>query len=217
MSYIRQGYSQDIQRGGWYAEKYDPLKAGSIDSTGQEPHDHAIKRAMTNRRPSGYDNVLTDPKKTLFIGALSTLITSENLKDSLSHYGEIEEVIVIRDKVTGESRRYGFVTFKDQQSAMELFRASRKHTISIVFRRHGSKTSKSEYKNISQDSSQSKESGEIGADQSLDSTAVLVDFERSRVMKGWIPRRLGGGIGGKKESGQLRFGGGIKPFRFPTR
>eukprot|EP00003_Mantamonas_plastica_P032034 TRINITY_DN855_c0_g7_i1.p1 TRINITY_DN855_c0_g7~~TRINITY_DN855_c0_g7_i1.p1 ORF type:complete len:285 (-),score=55.94 TRINITY_DN855_c0_g7_i1:17-871(-) len=36
---------------------------------------------------------------------------------------------------------------------------------------------------------------------------VLVDVCRGLVMKGWVPRRYGGGLGGKKESGQLRWGG----------
>ncbi|KAI4477975.1 hypothetical protein M0804_012455 [Polistes exclamans] len=42
---------------------------------------------------------------------------------------------------------------------------------------------------------------------------IFVDFECSRTMKGWKPRRLGGGFGGRKESGQLRFGGKDRPFR----
>jgi U11/U12 small nuclear ribonucleoprotein SNRNP35 len=51
--------------------------------------------------------------------------------------------------------------------------------------------------------------------QMLDGATILVDYERSRVMKGWKPRRLGGGLGGRKESGQLRFGGRDRPFRPP--
>ncbi|KAG1441554.1 hypothetical protein G6F56_011428 [Rhizopus delemar] len=47
----------------------------------------------------------------------------------------------------------------------------------------------------------------------IDDHRILVDYERSRLMKGWIPRRLGGGYGGQKESGQLRFGGRDRPFR----
>ncbi|OQR89046.1 U11/U12 small nuclear ribonucleoprotein 35 kDa protein [Thraustotheca clavata] len=47
----------------------------------------------------------------------------------------------------------------------------------------------------------------------LDGRRILVEFERERVMKGWKPRRLGGGLGGRKESGQLRFGGRDRPFR----
>lgn len=46
----------------------------------------------------------------------------------------------------------------------------------------------------------------------IDGTKILVEHERERIMKGWIPRRLGGGLGGKKESRQLRFGGRDKPF-----
>ena len=34
---------------------------------------------------------------------------------------------------------------------------------------------------------------------------IQVDFERARNQKGWKPRRIGGGVGGNKRSGQLRF------------
>lgn len=49
----------------------------------------------------------------------------------------------------------------------------------------------------------------------VDEKEIYVDFECERVLKGWVPRRLGGGIGGKKESGQLRFGGKNRPFKKP--
>ena len=46
----------------------------------------------------------------------------------------------------------------------------------------------------------------------LDGRDLIVEFEHERKLKGWKPRRLGGGFGGYKESGQLRFGGRYKPF-----
>lgn len=49
----------------------------------------------------------------------------------------------------------------------------------------------------------------------LDGVVIFVDFECERLLKGWKPRRLGGGFGGKKESGQLRFGGRDRPFIKP--
>ncbi|KAL3286289.1 hypothetical protein HHI36_000798 [Cryptolaemus montrouzieri] len=49
----------------------------------------------------------------------------------------------------------------------------------------------------------------------IDGKIIFVDFECERLLKGWKPRRLGGGFGGKKESGQLRFGGRDRPFRKP--
>nr|CCA14475.1 U11/U12 small nuclear ribonucleoprotein 35 kDa protein putative [Albugo laibachii Nc14] len=56
---------------------------------------------------------------------------------------------------------------------------------------------------------------EDGNDRILDGRKLLVDYERSRLMPGWKPRRMGGGLGGKKESGQLRFGGVSHPFKRP--
>ncbi|TPX69935.1 hypothetical protein SpCBS45565_g02102 [Spizellomyces sp. 'palustris'] len=49
----------------------------------------------------------------------------------------------------------------------------------------------------------------------IDGHPILVDYERARVMEGWTPRRLGGGFGGRKESGQLRFGARDRPFKPP--
>jgi len=49
----------------------------------------------------------------------------------------------------------------------------------------------------------------------INDTEILVDYVHARAMKGWVPRRLGGGFGGKKESGQLRFGCRDRPFRKP--
>lgn len=49
--------------------------------------------------------------------------------------------------------------------------------------------------------------------EQIDGKAILVEFEKERVVKGWKPRRLGGGLGGDKRSGQLRFGGRERPFK----
>ncbi|ORX81013.1 RNA-binding domain-containing protein [Anaeromyces robustus] len=60
-----------------------------------------------------------------------------------------------------------------------------------------------------------KEAYKNGDNIKIDGQKILVDYERSRIMKNWIPRRLGGGFGGKKESGQLRFGSIDRPFKEP--
>ncbi len=52
---------------------------------------------------------------------------------------------------------------------------------------------------------------------SVDDRVLLVEFEHERDLKGWVPRRLGGGLGGYKISGQLRFGGRYKPFKKPVK
>lgn len=44
---------------------------------------------------------------------------------------------------------------------------------------------------------------------------LIVEFEFERTVDNWKPRRFGGGLGGKKESGQLRFGGRNRRFQRP--
>ena len=46
----------------------------------------------------------------------------------------------------------------------------------------------------------------------IDDRELIVEYEQERMLKGWRPRRLGGGFGGYKESGQMKFGGRYKPF-----
>jgi len=52
-----------------------------------------------------------DPK--VFVGGLAWHTNEQSLQQHFSQYGEIEEVRVIMDKVTGRSKGYGFVVFKD--------------------------------------------------------------------------------------------------------
>ncbi|KAI4339232.1 hypothetical protein MLD38_024194 [Melastoma candidum] len=53
----------------------------------------------------------------VFVGGLAWETPMEILKDHFDKYGEILEAVVISDKVTGRSKGYGFVTFKDPEAA----------------------------------------------------------------------------------------------------
>lgn len=73
-----------------------------------------------------------------------------------------------------------------------------------------------QYAFVEYDSSSSTRKAIHDMDQTIiDEREILVDHEHERSMKQWKPRRLGGGFGGKKESGQLRFGCKIRPFQRP--
>ncbi|CAA7028438.1 unnamed protein product [Microthlaspi erraticum] len=56
--------------------------------------------------------------RKLFIRGLAADTTSEGLRSLFSNYGDLEEAIVILDKVTGKSKGYGFVTFMHVDGAM---------------------------------------------------------------------------------------------------
>ncbi|KAI5624406.1 U11/U12 small nuclear ribonucleoprotein 35 kDa protein [Silurus asotus] len=158
------------------AKVYNPLKAGSIDSTDVEPHDRAIWRAM-NAHYQPNKAVTGDPQLTLFVSRLNKKTSEEDLHNIFSKFGDIRRLRLVRDAVTGFSKGYAFVEYKEERSLMKAWRDGNKMVV--------------------------------------DQHEVFVDFEQERTLQGWIPRRFGGGLGGKKESGQLRFGGRDRPFRRP--
>ncbi|XP_073280137.1 UBP1-associated protein 2C-like [Primulina huaijiensis] len=57
-------------------------------------------------------------QRKLFIRGLGWETTTEKLRSLFSSYGELDEAVVILDKVTGKSKGYGFVTFKHIDGAI---------------------------------------------------------------------------------------------------
>ncbi|XP_046341175.1 U11/U12 small nuclear ribonucleoprotein 35 kDa protein-like [Haliotis rufescens] len=158
------------------ADRYDPLKAGSIDGTDTEPHDNGIVRAM-NAKYKPNKSVDGDPHRTIFVSGLDRQTEEDTLWTAFRDFGKIKKCRLVRDIVTGYSKGYGFVEFENEKDA----RAACNH----------------------------------GNKMTVDNREVFVDFECERNMTGWVPRRLGGGIGGNRKSGQLRFGGKDRPFIQP--
>jgi RNA-binding protein Musashi len=63
----------------------------------------------------GTEDVPNDPGK-MFIGGLSWQTTPEGLKEYFAKFGDIAEVMVMKDPTTRRSRGFGFVTFSDPKS-----------------------------------------------------------------------------------------------------
>lgn len=57
-------------------------------------------------------------QRKLFIRGLAAETTTEGLRSLFSNYGDLDEAIVILDKVTAKSKGYGFVTFKHVDGAL---------------------------------------------------------------------------------------------------
>ncbi|CAL5063416.1 unnamed protein product [Urochloa decumbens] len=172
------GKARDV----FYADKYHPIQAGSIDGTDVAPHDNAVLRALICSQAGLYDpfgdpKATGDPYCTVFVGRLSRQTDDDTLREAMSRYGSVKSMRLVRDIVTGASRGYAFVEYETDREMRRAYQDAH-HSI-------------------------------------IDGSEVIVDYYRQQLMPGWIPRRLGGGLGGRKESGQLRFGGRERPFRAP--
>lgn len=55
--------------------------------------------------------------KKLFVGNLSWGIDDAQLNEAFAKFGTVAEAIVIKDRATGRSKGFGFVTFDDDAEA----------------------------------------------------------------------------------------------------
>ncbi|KAI9297997.1 hypothetical protein K502DRAFT_362737 [Neoconidiobolus thromboides FSU 785] len=161
-----------------YAKEYNPIKSCTVDGQGRILNDKGCIKALNKRYDCKKINQPTqDPYRTLFVARLKETVVESELESIFKKFGTIENIKLIRNIITGESKRYCFIQFSTYDECKRAYQEAKKYKI------QGKK--------------------------------ILVDYERDRIMKNWKPRRLGGGLGGQKESGQLRFGGRDKPFKPP--
>jgi len=57
--------------------------------------------------------------KKLFVGGLSWGTSEESLKSAFEEFGYVEDVRIVKDRETGRSKGFGFVTFDNSESATE--------------------------------------------------------------------------------------------------
>lgn len=55
----------------------------------------------------------------IYVGNLSFQTTEDDLRRAFESYGEVSAVNIIKDKVSGESRGFGFVEMASKDEAME--------------------------------------------------------------------------------------------------
>ena len=63
--------------------------------------------------------------KKVYAGNLSFITTEETLHKVFSIFGKIESVSIIKDKISGNSKGFGFVTFEEENAAAQAV-----HTLS---------------------------------------------------------------------------------------
>lgn len=73
------------------------------------------------------DEIPNDPGK-MFIGGLSWQTTPENVREYFSEFGDVAEVMVMKDPATRRSRGFGFITFTTSDSVDKVL-AIASHTI----------------------------------------------------------------------------------------
>jgi cold-inducible RNA-binding protein len=67
--------------------------------------------------------------KKLFVGGLAWATDDAALADAFGQYGSLVEAKVVKDRDTGRSRGFGFVTYEDEGSAASALEAMNGQTL----------------------------------------------------------------------------------------
>jgi heterogeneous nuclear ribonucleoprotein G len=60
------------------------------------------------------------PRSKIFVGGLDFKLSVEELRSHFQQYGEVVDACILKDIYTGQSRGFGFVTFKEEDEAQDL-------------------------------------------------------------------------------------------------
>ena len=58
-----------------------------------------------------------EQERKLFLGGLSWETTDQGLRDHFGQHGELTDVVIMKDKMTGKSRGFGFVSFESFEAS----------------------------------------------------------------------------------------------------
>lgn len=105
---MHQDYAQDYSHQG--QESYQQPE--STDSQHQSQAAHATTHSGSESKGQ-HDS---DDLRKLFVGGLSWHTTEDTFRSVFSSYGELKEATIMRDKLTGKSRGFGFVTFVTKEA-----------------------------------------------------------------------------------------------------
>ncbi|XP_057313809.1 deleted in azoospermia-like [Hydractinia symbiolongicarpus] len=107
-----------------------------------------ISPSKTQNRPSPVCIISTDAEQEnpnkIFLGGIPPQATEKQLEDFFSEYGKVKDVRIVTDRITAESKGYGFVTFDASENVDHLVEKKairmygKKLRVRKAIRRHGS-------------------------------------------------------------------------------
>lgn len=99
----------------------EPEIVSAESITGQLPSIEDAMRAITES-PNERRQVAAIPCR-LFVGGLGTVVTEHDLREAFGAFGEVADVVVLKDRNLGESRGFGFVTMASRKDASKAIEA----------------------------------------------------------------------------------------------
>ncbi|CAH1986652.1 unnamed protein product [Acanthoscelides obtectus] len=126
----------------------------------------------------------------LFVGGLSWQTSSEKLKEYFGMFGNVTDVLIMKDPVTQRSRGFGFITFSETSSVENVLKVpihtldgkkiDPKHATPKNRPRQANKTRKIFVGGVSQDTSADEVKAYFGQFGKVEETVMLMDQQTKR-------------------------------------
>ncbi|KAJ3246540.1 hypothetical protein HDU78_006760 [Chytriomyces hyalinus] len=111
------GRRSPLNRGQSRERSLSPERQRGRDEYRPNHGDGSSRSLEHKRRISPSERPKPTPSKTLGVFGLSILTQEHDIDRLFRVYGRIEKISVLKDKITGKSRGYGFITYTDVESA----------------------------------------------------------------------------------------------------
>ncbi|TPX76472.1 hypothetical protein CcCBS67573_g02264 [Chytriomyces confervae] len=111
------GRRSPLNRGQSRERSLSPERQRGRDEYRPNHGDGSSRSLEHKRRISPSERPKPAPSKTLGVFGLSILTQEHDIDRLFRVYGRIEKISVLKDKITGKSRGYGFITYTDVESA----------------------------------------------------------------------------------------------------
>lgn len=122
-----------------------------------------IKVFIAQSRSSGSHRDVEDEELTRIFVMIPKTFTEEDLKETFKEYGDIEYCIIIKNKLTGESKGLGYVRFhKPSQAAMAIENCDKTFRAILAEPRNKTSTAENDYFGSSRSEHMASESGISG-------------------------------------------------------
>lgn len=84
--------------------------------------EHMLEEKRIDIKKAIPRNEVTPVFKTrkMFVGGIHPSVTDDQLHEYFTSFGMVRNIQIMRDKATGKSRGFGFVTFKDYATAKKV-------------------------------------------------------------------------------------------------
>jgi len=96
--------------GGVSTKKRRSIRSSTIDK-------HFYRHPNRNKMSDEIPDEIQEPSTQLRVSNLTKDAEESDLSDLFGHYGKIKRVFIAKDRVTNESRGFGFVTFRSKKDA----------------------------------------------------------------------------------------------------